>query len=131
MSEREVRELIAKGERSLRAAQRLPEDGDSDFAVSRADYAMFYAAQALLLTRHVRRSKHSAVLSAFNAEFVRTGAVPPDLFALLRDGFEDRAEGDYGLAMISDEQARAGIEGAQRFVREIRQRLTQILGADP
>jgi len=36
VSEREVRELVAKAERSLAAAERLPEHGDCDFAISRA-----------------------------------------------------------------------------------------------
>ena len=39
MSEREVRELVAKAERSLAAAERLLEHGDCDFAISRAYYA--------------------------------------------------------------------------------------------
>ncbi len=127
MSEREVRELIAKAERSLRAAERLFEAGDHDFAVSRAYYAMFYAARALLLTRNVRRSKHSGVLAAFNSEFVQGGNVPAELFALLRDGFEDRAEGDYGLVIISRAQATAGIEAARRFVSAIKLHLAQSL----
>lgn len=104
------------------------EDGDADFAVSRAYYAMFYVACALLLTRNIRRSKHSAVLSAFNAEFIQSGELPPELFAL-RDGFEDRSEGDYGLVAISREQAVAGIASARRFVAEVKQRLP--LPSDP
>ena len=90
---------------------------------------MFYVARALLLTRDVRRSKHSGVLAAFASEFVRSGELPPELFALLRDGFEDRGESDYGLAVISEDQARAGIEGAHRFVRAVVERLAPILGA--
>ena len=86
---------------------------------------MFYIACALLLTRNVRRSKHSAVLAAFNSTFIQSGEVPSDLFALLRDGFEDRAEGDYGLAVISREQASAGIAGAQRFVTEMKRWLAE------
>jgi uncharacterized protein (UPF0332 family) len=110
------------------AARRLLEAGDHDFAVSRAYYAMFYVARALLLSRDIRRSKHSGVLAAFASEFVRTGELPAELFALLRAGFEDRGESDYGLAAISEDQARAGIEGAQRFVRAVVERLAPILG---
>ena len=84
---------------------------------------MFYTACALLLTRNLRRSKHSAVLAAFNAEFIQGGELSAELFALLRDGFEDRAEGDYGLVAISREQASAGIAGARRFVTEVKRRL--------
>ncbi len=128
MSEKEVRELFAKTQRSLRAAERLLRDGDYDFAVSRAYYAMFYAACALLLTRNVRRTKHAGVLGAFNAEFIQTGELPRDLFAVFRAGFEDRAEGDDGLTMISQDQAASGIEGARQFVDAIGRRLAGILG---
>ena len=119
MSEKEIRELLDKARRSLQAAERLLRDGDNDFALSRAYYAMFYSARALLLTRDVRRSKHSGVIAAFNEQFIQSGALPRDLFLKLRDGFEDRAEGDYGLAVISEEQARSGIESARQFLEEI------------
>lgn len=119
MSEKEIRELLDKARRSLRAAERLLQDGDHDFAVSRAYYAMFYAAQALLLTKDVRRSKHSGVIAAFNEYFIQSGELPHHFFLRLRDGFEDRAEGDYGLTVISEEQARAGIASARQFVDEV------------
>lgn len=127
MSEKEIRELLEKARRSLHAAERLLRDGDHDFAVSRAYYTMFYATQALLLTRDVRRSKHSGVIAAFNEHFIQSGELPHHLFLRLRDGFEDRAEGDYGLAAISEEQARAGIAAAREFLAEINRGLT----ADP
>ncbi len=119
MSREEIAGLLEKSQRSLSAAERLLKEGDRDFAVSRAYYAMFYAAQALLLTGGVRRVKHSGVLSAFNEQFVKTGELPAELFLSLRDGFEDRAEGDYGLAEISDEQVRSGIAGAHEFVKSV------------
>lgn len=50
--------------------------------------------------------------------------LPHHLFLRLRDGFEDRAEGDYGLAAISEEQARVGIAAAREFLAEINRRLT-------
>jgi uncharacterized protein (UPF0332 family) len=114
-------ELLHKSRRSLAAAERLLGDGDYDFAVSRAYYAMFYAAQALLLTRDIRRSKHSGIIAAFNEQFVREGKVPHQLFISLRDAFDDRAEGDYGLVVISEEQACAGIAAAREFVEEVSQ----------
>ncbi|MGP1385988.1 MAG: HEPN domain-containing protein [Thainema sp.] len=40
--------LITKAERSLEAANQLMQQGFHDFAVSRAYYAMFYVAEALL-----------------------------------------------------------------------------------
>ena len=40
--------LVQKAERSIRGARVLMEDGLHEFAVSRAYYAMFYLAEALL-----------------------------------------------------------------------------------
>ncbi len=85
MSPKEVQGLMEKARRSLNAAERLLQHGDHDFAVSRAYYAMFYAAQALLLTRDVRRAKHSGVVAAFNERFIQTGELPRRLFLLFRD----------------------------------------------
>ncbi|WP_447861816.1 HEPN domain-containing protein [Nitrospira calida] len=89
---------------------------------------MFYAAQALLLSRGIRRSTHSATIAAFNEYFVKTGEVPPRLFSLLRESFEDRAESDYGLVVITDEQAWAGIAAAREFVETINRRLERTAG---
>jgi uncharacterized protein (UPF0332 family) len=51
-------------------------DGDFDGAASRAYYVMFDVAEALLLSRGLAFSSHSAVISAFGREFANTGAVP-------------------------------------------------------
>lgn len=40
----EIQKLLEKARRSLKAAQRLFQSGDYDFAISRAYYAMFYSA---------------------------------------------------------------------------------------
>lgn len=126
MSKEEVAGLLAKARRSVKADERLLRDGDYDFAVSRAYYAMFYVAQAMLLTRNVRRSTHSDVIAAFQEQFVRPGDVPERFFHVLRDGFEDRAEGDYGFAEIGREQAETGIEAARDFVEAMGRRLESL-----
>lgn len=105
MSGREIRELLEKAERSLDAAEILLKQGYFDFAISRSYYAMFYSAQAILLTKDVRRTKHSGIIAAFNELFVHSGQLPHELFIAFRNAFEDRAEGDYRLSVISEEQA--------------------------
>ena len=45
----EVSELLDKARRSIKTAERIFKDGEIDFAGSRAYYAMFYIAEALLL----------------------------------------------------------------------------------
>jgi uncharacterized protein (UPF0332 family) len=65
--------LMSRARRSLIAARLLLEAGSPDFAASRAYYAMFYAAEALLLSRGLAFSKHEAVIAEFAREFVRSG----------------------------------------------------------
>ncbi len=45
------RKLLDKADRAVHAAETLLREGDSDFAVGRAYYAMFYAAEALLIKK--------------------------------------------------------------------------------
>jgi len=45
--------FLRKAKRSLASARRLLQDQDNDFAVSRAYYAMFYAATAMLLNKGI------------------------------------------------------------------------------
>jgi uncharacterized protein (UPF0332 family) len=113
----EVEALIEKGRRSLRSARRVDEDGDHDFAVSRAYYAMFYLAEALLLDRHRAASKHTGVISEFNRLFVRTGEFPSRHLDALRKAFEERIDADYEFqAEFSRERTRAVLDSAQDFL---------------
>ncbi|MGH7232257.1 MAG: HEPN domain-containing protein [Nitrospiraceae bacterium] len=123
MSRQEIEGLICKARRSIRAANRLLDGEDSDFAVSRAYYGMFYAAQAMLLSRDIRRSKHSGIVAGFQQTFVKSGELPEHFFFRLRDGFDDRTESDYGLAAVTREQAVAGIQAADEFVEEMARHL--------
>lgn len=112
-----VVQLMEKARRSLSAARSLLERGDGDFAASRAYYAMFYAAEAALLARGMSFSKHSAVISAFGRELVKTGALPEWLHDALRSAFDERNIGDYGLVESYPSDRAAGvIERAGRFL---------------
>lgn len=55
------------------AARGLLRDGYPDFAASRAYYAMFYVAGALLATRGLSYSKHSTVIVALGREYAKEG----------------------------------------------------------
>lgn len=92
----EISALMTKARRSLVNARLTAGAGDFDFAASRAYYAMFYAAEALLLVRRQTFSKHAGVIAAFNREFVRSGELPGILAEALREAFEQRLIADYG-----------------------------------
>ncbi len=75
----EVEALIVKAQRYLRSAKLLLEDGDYGSSVSRSCYAMFYCAQAVLLTRGMVFSSHGGVIAAFGEQFIKAGVFPREL----------------------------------------------------
>jgi uncharacterized protein (UPF0332 family) len=87
--------LLRKARRTLQSARLLLTDSDYDSAVSRTYYSMFYVAEALLLSRGVTFSSHSAVISAFGREFAKPGVIPGEYHRHLMDAQEARNTGDY------------------------------------
>jgi uncharacterized protein (UPF0332 family) len=109
--------LLHKASRNIRSAKLLLADGDYDTAVSRAYYAMFYVAEALLLSKGLAYSKHSAVIAAFGREFARTGAMPLEFHAQLRAASEARNISDYQLAsQVTEEEANRQISRAEKML---------------
>ena len=115
----ELEALVQKGHRSLEAARRLLAEGDYDFAVSRAYYAMFYLAEALLLARNLTFSKHSAVIAAFGQHFVKTGLFAAEHHDALRTAFDERNVGDYAYQTpFPQETAQRLLTRAEAFISE-------------
>lgn len=86
----------ARGQESLQVAQELARQQHFDIAASRAYYAAFYAAVALLLSRQQSFGKHSGVVSAIHRDYVKTGLLSLDSGRALQKLFELRGIGDYG-----------------------------------
>ena len=119
--------LLAKARDSLAAARLLLDSGYADFAVSRAYYAMFYAAEALLDARGLAFSRHSAVIAAFGKEFCLTGELPIDFHRRLIDAEDARHSGDYGSPnSISPEECRLHLESAEELVTVVGGRLEAV-----
>ena len=109
--------LLQKAYRNIRSARLLLADGDFDTAVSRAYYAMFYVAEALLLSKGLAYSKHSAVIAAFGREFARAGVMPPEFHAHLRAASEARNISDYQLVShVTEEETARHISRADSLL---------------
>ena len=118
--------IMKKADRSLVAAWRNFDAGDYDFASSRAYYAAFYAVQAVLVTKELSYSKHSAVISAFNHHFVKTGRFPKELGKLLARLFRQRQLGDYAFDLaIPKEDAKKDLNAAEMLIKTIETYLRQ------
>ena len=98
--------MIDRVRRSLRATELLLRKGEPGIAASHAYYAMFYAAEAMLLSRNLSFSKHSGVMAASGREFAKTGTVPFEFHRWLMDAFDARNVGDYDIHRdLTGEQA--------------------------
>jgi uncharacterized protein (UPF0332 family) len=123
---KEVKSLFARSKRYIKSAWLLIEDKDYESATSRAYYAMFYATEALLLSKGMSFSSHKAVLSAFGEEFVKTGVFKKDLSKALIRAFEKRQVSDYEFTFtISEKEAREILLEAEHFVAAITEYLSE------
>ncbi len=123
----EVALYIENADESLSVAQL---NLDNDFyaaAINRAYYyAIFYAANALLATRKLARSKHSGVLAAFRQTFIKPGLLAAELSEIYGQVLEDRHEGDYEIiTATSQEDAVFDLQQARYFVAEVKTWLRQ------
>ena len=109
--------LLRKAHRTVQSARLLLTDGDYDGAVSRAYYAMFYVAEALLLAKGMTFSSHSAVISAFGKEFAKPGTIPGEYHRNLLDAQEARNAGDYQVAShLTEEETLQHITHAEQLL---------------
>jgi len=126
--------LLEKGERSLRAAERLLADGDTDFAASRIYYAYFYTAQALLATRGIDLSRHGQVIAQYGLHFSKTRALDPTFHNWFSTAFKLRQLADYQVEVsVEPEEVDNLISGCRRFIAAAAEYLDQFQGesSDP
>lgn len=118
--------LLNKARESLEAARLLNSEGFPNFAASRAYYAMFYAAEALLLDKGLSYSSHSAVTAALGREFVKTGVLDSRFHRYLIDAQDLRNIGDYDLyAQVTDVQVSKLLSWGEELIAEAERILTQ------
>ncbi len=108
--------LIAKAQRYLKSADLLLQDGDYESSVSRTYYAMFYCAEAALLTKNLTFSSHKSVIAAFGEHFIKPGVFSREMGRELNRAFEKRQLGDYeSTPVVSDEDARELLTHGREF----------------
>ena len=115
----ETEKLVQKAARALHAAELLFREGDMESAASRAYYAMFYAAEALLRESGLSFRKHAGVHAAFGERFAKSGLIDPKLHRWLLDAFDRRIQADYGIdILLTREDITTMIEQAGKFIHE-------------
>ena len=118
--EQEIAANLERAEQSIRAARELAAGGYYDFVASRAYYAAFYAATALLLGEQLTISKHSGVIAAIHQRFVKSGKLEKRFGRDLNWLFELRGVADYGATIhVSRQDAMKAIEAAGGFLHAV------------
>ena len=121
-----IDDLSEKAQRFLATATKAIEIGDYDSCASRCYYAMFFMAEAALLTKGLTASSHKGVLSLFSQHFVRAGIFPRSMGRLLNDAYDKRVIGDYGIGLMLDpNEVQQLLIDAQAFVQSVSAYLEQ------
>lgn len=117
MTSAEARALLHKAEANLKAARLLLDAEHLDAAASRAYYAMFYTAEALLAHLGQSYSKHSGVIAAFGREYAKTGILDAVHHRHLIDAQDLRSLADYTTdALITSEKVRDVCRWGEAFL---------------
>ena len=116
----ETQAYMKRAYEMLEVAQYNLDDGYNHTAVNRAYYAVFNAANALLATKELTRSKHSGVISAFRQHFIKTGEIEAEYGRIFGQLLDDRNISDYVIVEeLESQQATLDLGEAKRFVERV------------
>ena len=120
----EVALYIEQAHEMLEVAAHNMAAGFCGSAINRAYYAIFYAANALLATQGISRSKHSGVIAAFRQRFVKPGLVETEYGEIYARVMDDRHTSDYDVeTTVEPERAQTDLDDAHRFVDRVERHL--------
>jgi uncharacterized protein (UPF0332 family) len=123
----EVALYVEHAQQMLQVTEHNLADGFYASAINRAYYAIFYAANALLATKGLSRSKHSAVIAAFRQHFVKPGLIEDEYSDIYGRVMDDRRKADYDIVESTVDPARAqtDLKDARHFVKRVERHLKQ------
>lgn len=106
---------VSTASEKLKSAKILLEEGQYKDSISRSYYAIFSSIRAVLATREVDFSKHSAVIAYFQREFIKTRIFDVKYSKYVQSAFQIRNNCDYDDFYIAsrndaEEQYRHAVE---------------------
>lgn len=125
-----IKRYLLRAHQAFNTAELMLQHGDYTTVVNRAYYTIFYAANALLATKGLERSKHSGVLAAFREHFVKTGIIETEYSTYYGAAMNARHASDYRLPTPDYKMALRNLDYADRVLQRIEQALSEI-GAIP
>lgn len=123
----EMQSHLERATSSLQAAKLLRSAELTNDAASRAYYAVFHAASALLLVQNLEFKSHTGVLRAISLNFVKPGILETSVGRDLNWLAELRQTADYGeIRNVSVLDAEDAINIAEHFLNQVH----RLLGYD-
>lgn len=117
---------VERGDGALASAELLLAAGMLPDAVSRAYYAAFHHARAMLLTLGEEPASHAGVERLLHRDLVRPGTLSPEIGRLFGRLQKTRHEADYTSEVVfTREAATDEVAAARRFVAASREILAR------
>lgn len=118
-------DAVERSTQYLSSAEVLLDRGDPASAISRAYYAMFFLARALLKRRNVEPRTHSGMVGQFGLKLVKSGPIEEEFGRAFREAQQLREFAEYAELPnpVSKEDARTTIDSARSFVERMRKEL--------
>lgn len=117
---------IEKGQAAFRQAKILRESKEYDGSISRAYYAVFHYATALLLTKGFEIRSHEGLARLFNLHFIKTNVFPKKYSTILSHAQKAREESDYRPEVpFTEDDAVARLKETEDFISCIEKSLKE------
>ena len=134
-----ARQHIDKARRNLRAMKIMFDNDLFDWTIICGYYAMYYAVLAALFEIGIRATAHYCAIAAFKEFYVRRGKVKPEYITYIKRAKQleqkyantlEKAQGDrvveqYGVEMLTNDDAEWILEDAKDFVLKIEEILAE------
>ncbi len=123
-----IRYRMERSKEALSAARLMYEKEHHNDAVNRLYYSCFYAVIALLATEGIHPSKHTAVRSFLNKNWIRTEKLSKKTGRLYNTLFDRREKGNYGdYFRFNSDDVKDWLKSVERATDEIFQIIEQQL----
>jgi len=117
----EIQILLDRADESHQAAKALIDGSFARFSAAQSYYTMFYLVEAILYSKGLRFSSHSALAGAYGKEFAKTGILDPKFHRYLLIAQKRRETGHYGIEKtITEEEALESFQWAGEFMQAVK-----------
>jgi uncharacterized protein (UPF0332 family)/predicted nucleotidyltransferase len=122
----EIKHYMEVARNASRDSERNFNEGAYYTSFNRSYYAVFYAANAMLATLGLQRSKHSGVKGVFREKFIKTKLIEKKYSDDYEEVMKKREDSDYEVEFVPTEvEARDCLERSKRFVERIEKYLRE------